>query len=244
MKKILEKFDIRIKLLFFFFLLIVLPYISLICIAYSKLEDYAGNNSGRTMEDTMISISSQVHSAIEMYGDNSTGLYYNGCVEMFENGSATREYIEYALGAVSYPYKDIRFTYLKSGDQEYCNGLIQYSDLNKAMEPYYQEIVDAGGRPKWYAIDDLYGRYQRKMFVMGRILNGKKQKNIGVLYYVLRNFCILLFVPVYGLLSVPETVFEADQCFEKMYGSVCSRKYDGPDGRTKSRGIEKPVQAF
>lgn len=190
MKKILEKFDIRIKLLCFFFLLIILPYISLICIAYSKLEDYAGNNSGRTMEDTMISISSQVHSAIEMYGDNSTGLYYNGCVEMFENGSATREYIEYALGAVSYPYKDIRFTYLKSGDQEYCNGLIQYSDLNKAMEPYYQEIVDAGGRPKWYAIDDLYGRYQRKMFVMGRILNGKKQKNIGVLYYVLSEHMV------------------------------------------------------
>lgn len=183
MRKVLEKFDIRIKLLCYFLLLIILPYISLICITYSELERYAENNSGRTMEDTMISISNQVHLAIEMYGDSSIGLYYNGCVDMMEKGAVTREYVEDALGAVSYPYKDLRISYIKNGEQVYSNGLAQAYDLGSAMEPYYQEIAEAGGRPKWYTIDDPYAGYRQKMFVMGRSLNGKKTKNIGILYY-------------------------------------------------------------
>ena len=83
----------RIQVLFFL-LLVVIPYIVLILVTYHVFQNYAGDNSGETMEDTMISTGNQVSSMLKTYEDSTMTLYYNGCVDMLEESEPDEEYIE------------------------------------------------------------------------------------------------------------------------------------------------------
>lgn len=185
MKKILGKYRIRIKIFILFALLIVIPYVILILVTYQVFQDYAGNNAGKNMEEVMISIGNQVGSSLKTYEDSTMSLYYNGCVDMLEDKDADREYIEATLAACCYSYNGIRAAYLVSDGRVYYNGSEKYGNLLQIMESHHSEIVENGGKYIWYATDELFGKHGSKHYILARTLNGKYEKNIGTLYYVI-----------------------------------------------------------
>lgn len=185
MRKIFGKYRIRIKIFLLFILLILIPYLVLILVTYQVFQDYAGDNAGKNMEDVMISIGNQVGASLKTYEDSTMSLYYNGCVDMLENQEADREYIEATLAACCYSYSGIRAAYLVSDGRVYYNGAEKYGNLLQVMESHYKEIVANGGKYSWYATDELFGKHGSHHYILARTLNGKYEKNIGTLYYVI-----------------------------------------------------------
>ena len=115
MKDFTEKYRIRIKIFIYFLLFMVIPYIVLILVVNRTIQNYAGQNAGGNMEETMQSIGNQVKASLEMYENSTMALYNSGCVDMLESGETDRQYIESTLAACSYPYKNIWAVFLKSG---------------------------------------------------------------------------------------------------------------------------------
>ncbi len=188
MKRVLEKCKtqvskIQVKIFLLFLLLVLLPYFLLTRMTYQMFLDYTGRNWGKSMEDTLISISSQVSSLLDSYERNTMNLYYSGCVDMIERGEADRETIEATLNTCCYSNSGVKSAYLVSGDTVYYSGF-QYGNFVELMEPYQEEIKESGGKCLWYTTTELYGRGESRSYVLARALNGKNETNIGILYYI------------------------------------------------------------
>ena len=133
MKRVLEKCKtqvskIQVKIFLLFLLLVLLPYFLLTRMTYQMFLDYTGRNWGKSMEDTLISISSQVSSLLDSYERNTMNLYYSGCVDMLERGEADRETIEATLNTCCYSNSGVKSAYLVSGDTVYYSGF-QYGNF-------------------------------------------------------------------------------------------------------------------
>ena len=185
MKDFTEKYRIRIKIFIYFLLFMVIPYIVLILVVNRTIQDYAGLNAGGNMEETMQSIGNQVKASLEMYENSTMALYYSGCVDMLESGETDRQYIESTLAACSYPYKNIRAVFLKSGGEVYHDNANAYSTMPAIMELNEEMIAEQGGKSIWFAVESIYGKRGTRNYVLARTLNGRQQKDVGTLYYVL-----------------------------------------------------------
>ena len=219
MGKFLEKYRIRLKIFGLFLLLVVIPYIVLILVTYHVFQNYAGDNSGETMEDTMISIGNQVSSMLKTYEDSTMTLYYNGCVDMLEESEPDEEYIESALAGLSYSYSGIRAIYLVGGGQIYYNGASQYNNLLEVMQSHNTEIVANGGKYAWFATDELFGKYGSNLYILARAINGKEEKNIGTLYYVIGD----------QMISNAFQKLQMDDCLKYMVDSEGKALYSSSD---------------
>ena len=183
----MERNKIKVKIALLFLMFVVLPFFILIMIAYYGLKDYIGNDFGKSMADTMTSICSQMHASMDVYKKCTMSLYHSGCVTMLETGEADEEYILSSLAASSYSYDDIKAIYLVMEDKVYTNGQYQYQNFLELMGPQEERIVRRGGKCVWFATDELAEVKKEMNYILSRSLNGKKTKNIGILYYVLDN---------------------------------------------------------
>ena len=104
----LQKYRIRLKIFILFLIFVVIPYIVLIFATYKVFQDYAGDNFGSSMQETMISVSNQVSSSLKTYEDSTMSLYHNGSIDQLESGNADRDFIEHSLAACCYSYSWIK----------------------------------------------------------------------------------------------------------------------------------------
>lgn len=185
MKNFIERYRIRIKIFIYFLLFMVMPYIVLILAVNRTIQNYAGENAGDNMAETMQSIGNQVKASLEMYENSTMALYYSGCVDMLESGEADRQYIESTLAACSYPYKNIRAVFLKSGGEVYYDEANAYSTMPAIVELSEEMIAEQGGKSIWFAVNSIFGKRGTRNYVLARSLNGRQQKEVGTLYYVL-----------------------------------------------------------
>jgi sensor histidine kinase YesM len=190
MRKRIEKYGICLKIFGLFIVLIIIPYLLLITMTSRMFLDYAGKNWGKSMEDTMISISNQVSALLDVYENSTMNLYYSGCVEMLEKGQADRERIESILNACCYSNSGVISAYLVSDDVSYYSGS-QYGNFLGIMKEYEQEIYDNGGKCLWFSTTELYGRAGSRKYILARALNGEDKTNLGILYYIVSDRMII-----------------------------------------------------
>lgn len=183
----LQKYRIRLKIFILFLIFVVIPYIILILTTYKVFQDYAGDNFGNSMQETMISVSNQVSSSLKTYEDSTMSLYHNGSIDQLESGMADRAFIESSLAACCYSYSGIKAAYLSSGDEIYFSGVQVYKDLSDILEKYSGEISEKGGRYVWLTTNELFGKASTRQYILARALNGREKKNIGILYYIISD---------------------------------------------------------
>ena len=183
----LQKYRIRLKIFILFLIFVVIPYIVLIFATYKVFQDYAGDNFGSSMQETMISESNQVSSSLKTYEDSTMSLYHNGSIDQLESGNADRDFIEHSLAACCYSYSGIKAAYLSSGDEIYFSGTKVYKNLTDIMKKYSRDISEGGGKYMWFTSNELYGKASTRQYILARSLNGKEEKNIGILYYIISD---------------------------------------------------------
>lgn len=183
----LQKYRMRLKIFILFLLFVVIPYIILILATYKVFQDYAGNNFGSSMQETMISVSNQVSSSLKTYEDSTMSLYHNGSIDQLESGKMDRQFIEASLTACCYSYSGIKAACLSSGDEMYFSGVQVYNDISEILKKYSSEISERGGKYVWLTTNELFGKASSRQYILARALNGREKKNIGILYYIISD---------------------------------------------------------
>ncbi|WP_162307065.1 sensor histidine kinase [Schaedlerella arabinosiphila] len=173
-----------------FIILIIVPYLFLASVIFWFYEKNAISNLTEATMDTITVAAAGIHSAMLEREDDSMAVYYNGCVEMLGAERTLTEQEEKQitehLSASSYANTGVRAAYLKAGRDVFHSGG-NYAEVLDVMEPYEEEIVEAGGRCLWYTTDQLHGSSYENNYILARSLNSETKKNVGILYLVLSD---------------------------------------------------------
>lgn len=187
LKKQFSEYGITARVVTGFLLLVIVPYLILAGIIAVVFMNYTAANMGTASEDTMNLIGTQITESMKEYEDSSMDLYYSGYVELLEHADDLSEnekqMIEATLTSTCYSTDGVRAVYVTAGNQIFRGGL-DYFTVFQIMEPYREEIEEAGGRCLWYHTNRVFGEEDRNRYIMARSLNSEKHKNIGMLYMI------------------------------------------------------------
>lgn len=187
-------YGITTRMVVFFIVLVIMPYLCLAAITYIVFQNYSVSSMGKTTMDTVTVAGANIHKAMREREDDSMAVYYNDCVELLGKDKAFTELekteINHVLSAINYSNTGIVATYLEAEGEIFHSGG-NYSDIISIMEPYKDEIIDAGGKCCWYATSQLYGKANEYNYILARSLNNSKKKNVGILYLISSDKMIL-----------------------------------------------------
>lgn len=173
-----------------FVLLVIVPYICLAVIVFWFYQRHAVSNLTETTMDTITVAAAGIHSAMLEREDDSMAVYYNGCVEMLGSGRTLTEQEEEQLteqlSACSYANTGVLAAYLTAEQGVFHSGG-NYEEVLGIMEPFQEEIIEAGGKCLWYVTDQLHGRSYENNYILARSLNSETEKNVGLLYLILSD---------------------------------------------------------
>lgn len=173
-----------------FVLFVLIPFL---CLATVVLWFYQENTISSLQETTMDTIAvaaSGIHTSMLEREEDSMALYYNGCVELLGKDKVLspqeEQQITDQLSACCYSNTGVLAAYLKTEQGVFHSGG-SYEEALTAMEPYEEEIIEAGGRCLWYTTDKLYGNFYENNYILVRSLNSRTEKNVGILYFVMND---------------------------------------------------------
>lgn len=173
-----------------FVLLIIVPYLFLAAIVFWFYQKHAVSNLTETTMDTITVAASGIHSSMLEREDDSMAVYYNGCVEMLGEGrmltEQEKEQFTEQLSACSYANTGVLCAYLTAEQGIFHSGG-NYEEVLGIMEPFEEEIVEAGGKCLWYVTDQLHGKSYENHYILARSLNSETEKNVGILYLILSD---------------------------------------------------------
>lgn len=186
----LKQMGIAPRMVSAFVLLVIVPYICLAVLVFWFYQKHAVSNLTETTMDTITVAAAGIHSAMLEREDDSMAVYYNGCVEMLGKGRTLTEQEEEQLteqlSACSYANTGVLAAYLTAEQGVFHSGG-NYEEVLGIMEPFEEEIVEAGGRCLWYVTDRLHGRSYENHYILARSLNSETEKNVGILYLILSD---------------------------------------------------------
>lgn len=181
------KRGITSRIVFLFTVLVIVPYLFLGGLTYISFLNYSLTNFGEMAEDSMSIAGAEIKDALKNIEEDSMSLYYNGCVDIIEkNKELSQEektQIIKNLDARCYSGYGVRSAYLVMEDTV-LHGGGNFPELLEVMEPYQEEIMEAGGDSLWYTTNQLHGKVNNNKYVLAKSLNSKTEKNIGILYLV------------------------------------------------------------
>lgn len=197
LKGLYKNIGIRGRMIFFFLLLIMIPYIILMAIVMSFFYQHTIRNLGNTTMDTLNVAAQAIHSAMRERENDSMSIYYSECLEYLEEPTKlTREQereIRSAMDGMTYSNSGIVAAYIIADDRIFHSGGGYLLALD-IMSDKREEILNAAGKYVWYSTNQWYcdQGYQdaapdRNIFVMARSLNSKNKKNVGILCLVLNE---------------------------------------------------------
>lgn len=173
-----------------FVLLIIVPYLFLAAIVFWFYQKHAVSNLTETTMDTITVAASGIHSSMLEREDDSMAVYYNGCVEMLGTGrmltEQEKEQLTEQLSACSYANTGVLCAYLTAEQGTFHSGG-NYEEVLGIMEPFQEEIVEAGGKCLWFVTDQLHGKSYENHYILARSLNSETEKNVGILYLILSD---------------------------------------------------------
>ena len=188
MKKHFSEYGITSRIVAWFLLLVIVPYLILMVLIAAVFMNYTVSNMGTAAEDTMNSVGMQITDIMKEYEECSMNLYYSGYVELLENADKLsadeKQKIESVLTSTCYSTDGMRAVYVTAGDQIFRGGL-DYFTVFQIMEPHKQEVRDAKGACLWYHTNRIFGEEEKNRYIMARSLNSKNRKNVGMLYMVI-----------------------------------------------------------
>ena len=85
MKKHFSEYGITSRIVAWFLLLVIVPYLILMVLIAAVFMNYTVSNMGTAAEDTMNSVGMQITDIMKEYEECSMNLYYSGYVELLEN---------------------------------------------------------------------------------------------------------------------------------------------------------------
>lgn len=175
------------RMVFLFTILVIVPYLLLGGLTYLSFLNYSLTIFGEMAEDSMSIAGAEITDGLKNIEKDSMSLYYSGCVDLIEEGkelsNEEKTQITRTLDARCYSGYGVRSAYLVMGDTV-LHGGGNFPELLDVMKPYQDEIVEAGGDNLWYPTNELHGKVKNNKYVLARSLNGKLEKNIGILYLV------------------------------------------------------------
>ncbi len=173
-----------------FVLLIIVPYLFLAAIVFWFYQKHAVSNLTETTMDTITVAASGIHSSMLEREDDSMAVYYNGCVEMLGEGrmltEQEKEQLTEQLSACSYANTGVLCAYLTAEQGIFHSGG-NYEEVLGIMEPFQEEIMEAGGKCLWFVTDQLHGKSYENHYILARSLNSETEKNVGILYLILSD---------------------------------------------------------
>ncbi|MEY8336005.1 histidine kinase [Lachnospiraceae bacterium 47-T17] len=197
MKKLKDSFvyyGITARMVVFFTILVIVPYLCLAGITYVVFQNYTVSSLGETTRDTVTAAGANIHRAMKEREEDSMALYYNSCVELLGKGrtlgGGEEQQIINALSTISYSNTGIRAAYLESEQGVFHSGG-NYSNFISIMQPNKDEIAGAGGGCRWYTTNRLYGRADEYHYILARSLNNSEEKNVGILYLICSDRMVL-----------------------------------------------------
>lgn len=183
-----SKYGITVRIVILFTVLVVVPFLCTVILLAFVFRNYAVNNIGETTADAMSVLGNQITRSIRQYEDDSMAIYYNGYVEILgkdgDLSDSEKQQVQDYLGVVCSSDTTVHAAYIETEKQTFHGGE-DYFRLFELMEPYKQEIIDAGGACKWYPTNQLFGQARENKYILARSLNSKEKKNVGIFYIVL-----------------------------------------------------------
>lgn len=181
------------RMVFWFTILVVVPYLLLGVLTYVSFLRYSFTNFGEMAEDSMSVAGAEITEALKNIEKDSMSLYYSGCVDMIESSKENnralsdeeKTQITKTLDARCYSGYGVRSAYLTMGDGDtvlHSGG--NFPELLELMKPYKEKIIETGGDSLWYPTNQLRGKSNSNKYILAKSLNGKKEKNIGILYLI------------------------------------------------------------
>lgn len=212
-----RKWDgVMLRIVFFFAVLVIVPYLVLVVILYAFFQNYTVNRLGEATMDTLSVAAAGIRNALNEQEDNSMALYYNDCVDFLSKDLALNEQekkkINDILNAECYSNTGVIAAYLLTEQEIFHRGR-NYEKILPILENYREEIVNANGACRWYATDDLYGKAYNNVFVLARSLNSRREDNVGLLFLILSD---QMFDDAFGEVSTEYT----DWCVTDLNGEV------------------------
>lgn len=188
----LKKRSVTVTIIFFFTLLVIIPYFLLVELTYRSYMKKGMESLGQTAEDSMISTGTQISQTLRQIEDATMTVYYGDCVDLLseERTLSEREIkgINSSLNTLRWSNSGIRAAYIVDGDQVY--GGVIFRDVIGIMKPHEEEILNAKGTCLWYWTYDLGGRAGECKFILARALNSEDQRQVGILYVVVDNYAV------------------------------------------------------
>lgn len=183
-----SQYGITARIVMLFTTLVIVPFLISAVILAFVFRNYTVKNVGETMSDAVASVGSQINVSVKQYEEDSMSLYYNGYVEYLGRDGKMNDHekqqIQDALVSSSFSDTTVHAVYVIT-EEEIFHGGADYNLLSAVMEPYEEEIVEAGGACRWYPTNQLKGNAIENMYILARSLNSKTKKNVGILYMVI-----------------------------------------------------------
>ncbi|MDO4284441.1 MAG: histidine kinase [Eubacteriales bacterium] len=190
MRTFLEETKLSRVLAVLFVFLVIFPFLILSTVTSVITEKYAKESYGNYMTQVLDSVSNQIDSVCGTYADSAINFYYNGIVEILENGEQDAEEESRIVRKMS-EMRDllgdnyVTAIYLITEGQSYLVGK-NYDDFDRIVERYASLVADKNGRHVWSDVVTLIPKNRSgQKVVFAKSLNGVEEKNIAQVYMVI-----------------------------------------------------------
>lgn len=182
------RYGITARIVFCFVVLVIVPFFILAVVIAGGFFNYTISTVGENALDYVSNAGMQITDILKEYEEVSMDPYYNGYVEWLEDverlTNGQKETISRNLTTACYSTKGIRAIYIVTKDGYFFGGK-EYFTVFDIMEPYQEEIKDAGGACKWYSTNKIFGTEKENRYILARSLNSKEAKNVAYMYLVI-----------------------------------------------------------
>lgn len=182
-----SQYGITVRIVVLFVFLVIIPFFAATALIAVVFRNYSVSSLSDTTLDTMMVVGNQIKNTVREYEEDTMALYYNGSVELLgkeDMSEQERRQIESSLISLCFSDTHVHAMYLVTEKETFHSGS-HYNKLFELMEPFRQELVEAGGACLWYPTNQLLGQEKENKYILARSLNSKEKKNVGILYMVL-----------------------------------------------------------
>lgn len=191
MKKRIEDLFLRhgitARIILSYILLVIVPFLTMAAIVVNIFQDYIYSSLGNATMDSMSSVGFQISKEIRNRKEDSMFVYYNDIVDILCKEEITKEdedAIDKKLSAGIFSADGVSGACVIDREGKvYGSG--SYAAILSIMEKHQEELVEAGGKCRWYVMDKLYGKAGENKYILARRLNNKTGESVGLLYMIM-----------------------------------------------------------
>lgn len=188
LKKEIKNPGINSRIVIAFTALVFVPFILLSFLAFIMFQNYVTDEKSESAIDTATVVSSEIVSSMRRFEQSTMGLYYGEYLEYMKPShkmdESEKRHIQAKLNSMAETETEVFSVVLRLSDGSVMYGGNYYTGLN--TEKYKDEIIAREGKCCWFCTAQPLG-YANGSYILARSLNAESQKNVAILYYVLRN---------------------------------------------------------